>query len=228
MARIKELIASGQYKPGQRLPTEQEMAARFGVGRSSIREALKVFQHLGVVESKAAKGTFVCDRANISVEAITWALLLGDDDLRDVFELRSVIERSCFRRLVRGYHDGAEDAAAAVAQLEEQVGAMRAAAAASDLWALVEADYRFHEVIINAGGNDLFSAMFRTLQSFMREEIFQSYRRMTDLDEVADDHAEMVQVMRTGAADVAIERHRSHFVRIEGLLDLEHRRIDVG
>jgi len=56
MAHIKELIAGGKYRPGDRLPTEQELATLFGVGRSSIREAIKVFQHMGIVESKAAKG----------------------------------------------------------------------------------------------------------------------------------------------------------------------------
>ncbi|MEE8440850.1 MAG: GntR family transcriptional regulator, partial [Spirochaetia bacterium] len=40
MSRVKDLIASGQYQPGQRLPTEQELAQQFGVGRSSIREAM--------------------------------------------------------------------------------------------------------------------------------------------------------------------------------------------
>ncbi|MCK4515895.1 MAG: FadR family transcriptional regulator, partial [Spirochaetaceae bacterium] len=42
MSRVKDLIASGQYQPGQQLPTEQELAQQFGVGRSSIREAMKV------------------------------------------------------------------------------------------------------------------------------------------------------------------------------------------
>jgi DNA-binding FadR family transcriptional regulator len=92
MNRLKDEIASGQYRPGDKLPTEQELAKRFGVGRSSIREAIKVFHHLGVVESRAAKGTFLRDRANISSEAITWALILGEDDLRDVVELREAIE----------------------------------------------------------------------------------------------------------------------------------------
>ena len=68
MEKIKELIASGEYTTGGRLPTEQEMAERFGVGRSSIREAIKTFNYLGVLESKTAKGTFVCDSNSISSE----------------------------------------------------------------------------------------------------------------------------------------------------------------
>ena len=69
MEQIKELIASGKYKPGDKLPTEHELAEKFGIGRSSIREAIKIFNYLGVLKSKAAKGTFLSDRGNISAEA---------------------------------------------------------------------------------------------------------------------------------------------------------------
>ena len=51
----------------------------FGVGRSSIREAIKIFNYLGIMESKAALGTFISERSNISREALTWALLLGKE-----------------------------------------------------------------------------------------------------------------------------------------------------
>ncbi|MDR2740720.1 MAG: GntR family transcriptional regulator [Treponema sp.] len=56
MAQIKLLLTSGQYKPGDKIPTEQELSERFGIGRSSIREAIKIFQHLGVLESQVPKG----------------------------------------------------------------------------------------------------------------------------------------------------------------------------
>ena len=92
MEKIKELIASGEYTTGGRLPTEQEMAERFGVGRSSIREAIKTFNYLGVLESKTAKGTFVCDSNSISSETLTWAILLGTDALVEAdYEFHHVI-----------------------------------------------------------------------------------------------------------------------------------------
>ena len=59
MGEMRNLIASGAYVPGDRIPTEKELAERFGVGRSSIREAIKIFNYLGILSSKAALGTFV-------------------------------------------------------------------------------------------------------------------------------------------------------------------------
>ena len=220
MSRIKELIASDQYRPGDKLPTEQELSARFGVGRSSIREAMKVFQHLGVLESKAAKGTFVRDRANISLEAITWALLLGDDDLVDVFELREAIETICFRRLAEEAGAGSSKAMAIIESLKKEVDHMESASRRKDKKAVAEADYRFHELVISAGKNRLFIDVYHTLQAFMTEEISQSYESMPHLGDAATDHNEIVSVLESSSVDEAVVRHAAHFARTRRLLGL--------
>ncbi len=220
MSRVKDLIASGQYRPGQQLPTEQELAQQFGVGRSSIREAMKVFQHLGVVESKAAKGTFVQDRANISVEAITWALLLGDDDLKDVFELRQAIESICFDRLASAVERGDTESRQVLSLLDKVVQDMRHAASERDGTALVDLDYRFHETIIKAGGNHLFIAIYHTLQAFMHAEIEASHTQMRDLTAVAEDHGEILATLTSGPSATAVDRHNKHFARTRSLLGL--------
>lgn len=92
MEQIKELIASGHYKPGDKIHTEAKLAERFGIGRSSIRQAITIFNYLGVFKSKASQGTFVQERAQISIEAITWSLLLGEDELEEMVDLRGSIK----------------------------------------------------------------------------------------------------------------------------------------
>ncbi len=221
MRRMKDLFAAGNYGPGDRIPTELELSQLFGVGRSSIREAIKVFEHLGVLEAKAAKGTFVRDRANISAEAISWAVLLGNDDLLDVFRLREVIERSCFERLIHRYHENDAAVRSVFSELEEVVGRMRRAADSGDTDTVVEADYEFHRLVIDAGDNRLFSEVYRTLHSFMRLEIQESLKGMPSLSEAADDHADMVHAIRTLPPEGAISRHGAHFDRIRRLLDLK-------
>lgn len=218
MARLKSEIASGKYRPGDRLPSEQEMAQMFGVGRSSIREAIKVFQHLGVVDSRAAKGTFVRERAAISAEAITWALLLGEDDLSDVIELREVIERACFARLSEAIARESEEARETLRGLDQQVRTMADAAETRDFERMVEADYRFHGLIVEAGGNDLFRALYSSLHAFMSEEIAASYQEMRELGEAARDHADIVRALREESPQHARERHASHFSRTRRLL----------
>ncbi len=219
MERIKELITSGLYKVGDRIPTEQELADRFGIGRSSIREAIKIFQYLGILESRVPKGTFLCARSQISTEAITWALLLGDDDMWEIIELREVIEERAFQRLVRSSDEASESLGAVLDALDREVANMRAAVAEASVEKLIQADYNFHAAIIREGGNALFWAIFQTLHSFMREEIRKTFTAIDDLLDVARDHQEMVDMLRSGDADKAASRHGEHFVRIKNLLN---------
>ncbi len=220
MARIKELIASGKYRPGDRLPTEQELATLFGVGRSSIREAIKVFQHLGVVDSKAAKGTFVQDRANISLEAITWALLLGNDDIRDVYELREAIESISFRRVAGRLQRHEESGQKTLDRLRDVVREMYDAAENDDWDGMAEADYHFHQAIIEGGENHLFYDVYHTLQAFMKNAIRQTYQHMETMKVVADDHADIVRVLETKSVEEAVTRHWQHFRRTRRLIGL--------
>ena len=61
---ITKAIITGDLKPGDKIPTEMELAESFGVGRNSIREAIKILVYYGVLEIRRAEGTFVCDGFN--------------------------------------------------------------------------------------------------------------------------------------------------------------------
>ncbi|HUX13277.1 MAG TPA: FCD domain-containing protein [Spirochaetia bacterium] len=218
MARIKELIASGTYKVNDRIPTENELAQMFGVGRSSVREAVKIFQHLGVLEARVPKGTFVCDRAKISSEAITWAILLGEHGLNEVIDLRRVIELEGVSAVVMGLRVSAPEAAAVVRRLRTIVEEMKTAAESESIEDLVQADYNFHAALIGATGNALFSSIYETLHAFMQEEIRRTYQSIRDLAEIPADHQDIIDhIVRADSADAAA-RHNEHFGRIRRLL----------
>lgn len=210
MERVKELIASGSYQPGDRLPTEQELAELFHVGRSSIREALKVFHHLGVVESKAGKGTFIRERANISLEAVTWALILGDDDQSDVYELSEAIKLISFRRLSENLEKKVPGAVEAVEKLHRVIDEMDAIAETGDPDRMIKADFLFHEYIIRAGGNKLFLDMYHTLQAFMSNESKPTDKTNNALKQVVEDHARMLEALVHLPPDEAVQRYWKH------------------
>src|SRR5690606_8296077 len=59
LSALRVALENEVYKPGDKLPSEARLAAEFGVGRSTVREALRVLSHLGLVETWSGKGTFV-------------------------------------------------------------------------------------------------------------------------------------------------------------------------
>ena len=103
MEEIKNLIATGRYKVYDQIPPESELADMFGVSRPTIREAIKIFNYLGVLKSYTGKGTFVSDSENISIEALTWSILLADNEVSELIELREVIEQRGLENLTQKY-----------------------------------------------------------------------------------------------------------------------------
>lgn len=86
-------IIDGELKPGDKLPTELEMGQTLGVGRNSIREAIKKLQAYGVVYIKRAEGTFVAEEYNQRMlDPLLYGLILQNDDWKTFVDLRRAID----------------------------------------------------------------------------------------------------------------------------------------
>ena len=218
MDRIRELIFSGRYKVNDRIPTESELAEMFGVGRSSVREAVKIFQHLGVLEARVPKGTFVCDRTKISQEAITWSIFLGQSNIEEIIELRKLIERAGVSALTRELQAQTEKGSIALGELRDIIKRMKEGVSASAIKSLVQADFDFHAALVRAAGNSLFTDIYATLHSFLQEEIRRTYLAIDDLAEIVRDHEEIIESISSRDSSRAVTRHDEHFLRIQRLL----------
>ena len=221
MDQIRELIASGAYKPGDKLPTEKELAEQLGVGRSSIRETIKVFNYLGVLESKSAKGTFVSSRSSISREVLTWALLLGEDDIRMVIDLRAAIELWSFLQITQRFHDAPYDNMALVGKLNTLLNTMSKAIANQDANAVIQADYDFHRCIIEGVSNTLFVEFYDILRSFLLKEIEASQSRYMDRTKILEEHRALLDALVSGNLQTAANAYQAHIDNIKNLLGVK-------
>jgi DNA-binding FadR family transcriptional regulator len=90
---ITEGILSGNLKPGDKLPTELEFVNRLGVGRNSVREAIKVLSSLGVTETRRGSGTYIAESYSGSVlNPLILSLAFDQGTSRELIELRLAIE----------------------------------------------------------------------------------------------------------------------------------------
>jgi GntR family transcriptional repressor for pyruvate dehydrogenase complex len=91
--QIQRLIASGTLKPGDRLPNERELAAKFGVGRSSLRDAIRTLEVMGIVESRHGSGTVVRDLSTDSLVVPLASVLAQKRELvAELIDVRRMIE----------------------------------------------------------------------------------------------------------------------------------------
>jgi GntR family transcriptional repressor for pyruvate dehydrogenase complex len=162
--QVEDSILKGQLKPGDRLPAERDLAQRFGVSRTAVREAVKTLREKGLVEAYSGRGTFV---TNGTSQAIRQSLDLmirinQQEGSANLAELRQVLEP--------------EIAGLAASRIEEQLlSTMRKAVAVMDRNlqdpdAYVEADLDFHLALAEAAGNPLILSLLDSIVGLLREQ----------------------------------------------------------
>ena len=91
--RLQERIRTEQWRAGERLPPETELAKEFDVSRSTVREAIRSLQIAGLIRSKAGSGTYVAQNAPMILQTRELAGIMGDrEHLRDLVQTRYILE----------------------------------------------------------------------------------------------------------------------------------------
>lgn len=144
---IEALILNGELAVGERVP-ELQLAERFKVSRSPVREALRALDGAGIVEVVPNRGVFV---RRVAVE-----------EAIEVYEVRAALFGQAGRLMVERGTD------AAVALLQDLHAEMTDAAAAHDVDRYVPLNFRFHELIVDSAGNRTLAAQYRMLVKRLR------------------------------------------------------------
>jgi len=162
--QIRSLIFTGELKPGQVLPTRDELGTRFGVGRSTINEAIQILASVGLVDSRPGKGTWVRDDAveeMIHPDAVR--AHLGSIDARMLFDARTLIEVDLTAKAaVNATEQECRAIWAALAKMEE---------ALDDDAAFIEADLSFHMLVATAAHNSLLAGFYHLCRRLLTEVI---------------------------------------------------------
>ena len=153
IAAFKQLISEGSLIPGCRLPAERELAQSFGVARSTLRQALKVLEIMGVISQRVGDGTYLNPAAaSILGQSMEFLILLDGISFQELMEARLVVEPELAAR-------AAERATPSdIAELARVHRAMRESKA--DEVRFVENDVLFHQTIFRIAGNRVCSVMF--------------------------------------------------------------------
>lgn len=94
--QLKHIIEKNELNPGDRLPSERELSERLNVGRSSVREALRALELLGLIETKRGEGTYIRDfKGHQLIPLLGGFLLQGEKSKQDVIETKALIEKDC-------------------------------------------------------------------------------------------------------------------------------------
>jgi GntR family transcriptional repressor for pyruvate dehydrogenase complex len=164
-AYVHDLIESGECRPGDRLPSERDLAGLVGVSRPSVRAAIQALAALGVVEARRGSGTFITDRpfCFTSGSLRFFAALHGISE-EHLFEVRRFLEMD-MAELAAERATGAQ-----LAAISEEV--MEMFAVRGDPEHFLVHDIRFHHAVSRAAGNPVLGALAE-----MVAEAFFEWRR---------------------------------------------------
>jgi GntR family transcriptional regulator, transcriptional repressor for pyruvate dehydrogenase complex len=183
---IRQLIARGEVGPGGRLPKENELAAKLGVSRGSLREAVRALELIGVVEARQGDGTYVTSLDASRLMDVVSVLI-------DFSHERSLLELLEVRRLLEPAAAALAAARATPADLAAIHEAMGAMERASQPEALVAGDAAFHAAIATATGNPALASLLDNLAGpTIRARV---WRAATETRAVADTLAEHRRIL---------------------------------
>ena len=197
IAKIKELIISGEFKAGSKLPREQDLARQLGLSRSSLREAVRALTLIGVLDARVGDGTYVT-----SLDADL--LLTGMGFVGDLLAGPTLLEVHQVRRIL----EPVATAMAATRMTEQDFTALDRCLERMDeaetTQAFIDADAEFHRVIVQAAGNATLALLIQNLSSGMlRARMWRSITEQGAVEITRQRHRDIYLALRAGDAERA-------------------------
>jgi DNA-binding FadR family transcriptional regulator len=198
--QIRKLVADETYRVGDRLPAEGELSEMFGVGRSTIREAMRVLSHRGLVEVRHGEGTYVTSHTiRESMEERLQRAVLAD-----IYEARLYLELA-LAELAAQRRDSKD-----VAAMRKCLKQRKTAATAGDVPAYFDADFAFHLAVAKAAKSpalyDVYESFVQTVRAPLIHAVTPEYIR-TERDSL---HAQLCDAIAAGSAREVRRLVRSH------------------
>jgi GntR family transcriptional regulator, transcriptional repressor for pyruvate dehydrogenase complex len=201
--RMIRLFTRGDYKPGDRLPAESELARQFHVGRGAVREALKALSIIGVVRVERGKGSFIRERQEFLVRPISMGLE-PEVEPQSLVAARKLIE-------VEIAALAAERATPQQIEfIESFLHRMEQTIVSEQDDEYLRADVDFHFAIATAAGNPILGQFLTLLRNLMREWILRSLHQPEAAQEAVAHHRKIVDSIRAhepAKARKAMETH---------------------
>lgn len=209
--QVRDLISSGRLKPGDRLPSERELALTFRVGRSTVREAIRSMESLGLIEVRAGEGTFLAGpSARNTQDPLTANLFKAWSTHFKLFEVRAVLEPSLA-------------ALAARRATPEQIKVMRGILADQERDILrgetgKKEDSEFHHLIAEATGNEILHRIADSLMTLLGETRETSLQHSGRPSRSLKQHWAILEAIEGRNPGAAERRMQEHIRSIERLI----------
>lgn len=205
--RLLALISSRRLGPGDMLPSERELVQLYGVGRSSVREALRMLESKGVIRSGGNGSFAVAGFANTLNSSIRFLLAAEEADYGELFEVRRILEGEA-AALAASRGDASD-----IERMTAEVGAMEAGLGSEE--AFITADLRFHLIVAEATRNRLILHLMHAIRALLQRSLSSSYHIPRSPEGAIEMHRLIVEAIAGHRPEEARQRMQEHVSRVE-------------
>lgn len=215
--QVKELILSGELRPGDKLLTERELAERLQVSRASVREALSALNMAGILEIKHGEGIFLRNAdSNAVIEPLTIIAIMDKDKIKNLLEVRKALEvEAAGIAAERRQPEDLEKIKNALDHMEQDLKTDNTGE---------EADLRFHFYIAESTGNPLLIRLMNSIHEAMKQtlsttrKLWMSSTRGTS-ERLFEEHRDIYLAIDSGNKERVRELMYSHLYKVEAELE---------
>ena len=194
---------SGALKPGDRMPSETELAELCGVSRGSVRQAMKALETMGILSIRPGDGTYVNTRITEKrLNPLLFALVIASPSVKELADARYALERDIFELLIQDR----KLADAVIAPLEENLRVHKQLLLedAPNL-RLADNDLAFHRILSHGCGNVLLQTIYDYLMESFRHYLIYTTELQAQRDVTIAAHTTIIRAMKTGSFQLAKE-----------------------
>ena len=201
--QLISFVVNGHWKAGDRIPAERDLCVELGIARTSLREALKAMELVGMLDSRVGDGTFVCPRSEFLARPMLWAFTGTDhDELKDVLEARALLEQDLAALATIRASD------ADINQIGEIIELTKARLAEGQN--ILEPDLAFHGAVASAARNSVLSNAVQLLRNMQRQWILLKLQLPNVPADVVREHSAIHKAIRNRDVEGARAAMRDH------------------
>jgi len=205
--QLIELIGSRRLKSGDVLPPERELVESYGVGRSSVREALRMLESRGLIESRGSGSFAVAELRNLLDRSFDLLVIVEEVDYPELFEVRRILEG---------------EAAALAASRRQKIQTERMRQIVDEMEQglsseerFITADLRFHLAVAEATKNRVIVQLMYAIRSLLQRSLSSSYHIKGSPERAVEMHRLILEAIAERRPEEARQRMQEHVSRVE-------------
>lgn len=212
-------ILEGRLKRGDRIESDRELAKKLNVGRSALREAMKVLDVLGLIDIRLGQGTYIATHeSNFFAIPLSWSIFLDGAQITSILEVREALEIQAVRLAVQSAD---ENRLTKLTDIYHQMReTFRESEGAEDLHQyirdILDSDIEFHTCIAECSENPIILSMLTTVRNFMKRVSSTGLMNADEMRAVVEEHRNVYEAIVSRDEEAAALAMREHLTNSQG------------